>query len=325
MKLLESYLLQIRRYLPYKDRDDTIKELRSIILDQVDEKKEMGLTEEGAIYNVILEMGEPRKVAKGYSDHRPFISDEMEPVLKLVLKIVSITTPLAILFADAIDYVFSTPSFTFMEFLLNVAYNIPSAMYALVVALGFVFVVFVLIERFFQPKFETEKIVFKPELLPEMPEKGFHVSLFGSIVAILVTVLALYILNFQQGIISIYYDGVREPLLNSNFDKILPFINVGWLASISLHVFYLYKRKKSIPSKTAEFAGSIYGAVLLIIIASSSVFNDIIIDGENLNVVANIVKIAFIVIGAAGIIGAIVEYAKMFININRLDAIEEKK
>jgi hypothetical protein len=322
MKYLKSYLHQIKRYLPLRDREDTLKELKSIILDQIDEKVASGVDEEEAEYTTIISMGEPRTVAKGYSDHRPFISDEMEPILMLVLKIVSITLPIVVLFAQSIEFVFNTTDFTFMDFLLDLTYNIPSAMYSLVVAIGFIFIFFMLIERFVQPKFETEKLIFKPELLPELPDKEFKITLFESIVTILVTVLALYIVNYQQGIISVYYDDVREPLLNSNFDRILPFINIGWFLGISIHVYYLFTRKKNIASKTFELLLQIYGAVVLILLATNNIFNEIVVDGYGFTVVENILKIVFIVIAVASIIGGIVEYVKMFINIDKLDELE---
>jgi|LGOV01.1.fsa_nt_gb hypothetical protein len=323
MILLERYLLQIERYLPFKERKDTITELRSLILDQVDTLVSAGEPEEKAIYKVLLDLGDPKTVANGYHEIRPVISKELEPILMLVLKIVSISLPLTILFAGALSFVLSTNDFTFMDFILDIAYNIPSALYALVMGLGSVFIIFYLIDRFAQPKFEFEEKIFNPDLLPDVPIKVFKISLGETIFVILITVLGLYLINYQQGLISVYYDGNKIPLLNDNFDKILPFINVGWLTAIVLHIYYLFSRKRNIPSKTVETILGIYGGVLIIILATSDILNEIIIDGYNLNVLPTILKIVFIIIGCIGILTKIVEYVKMFINLDRIKELDK--
>ncbi|MEC9485452.1 MAG: hypothetical protein UMR38_06215 [Candidatus Izemoplasma sp.] len=40
MTLIDNYLYQVKRYLPLKERDDIIKELRANILEQVDENND---------------------------------------------------------------------------------------------------------------------------------------------------------------------------------------------------------------------------------------------------------------------------------------------
>ena len=325
MDLLERYLKQIERYLPYKERKETTNELRSLILDQLDEHVAQGQNQEKALYTILKEMGEPREVAAKYNDQRPLISKEMEPILMLVLKIVSITLPLVVLFANLIDYVFHTETFTVMDVLLDITYNIPSAIYSLVVGIGFIFIFFYLIERFISPKFEVEIKEFNPNLLPKIPTKAFKVTLLESIITILVIVLALYIFNFQPGLISIYFDDTSAPLLNENFDMILPFMNVGWFMSIGLHIYYSFKRRKDVYSKSVEFLISLYSAVILFLLATRNIFNDMAIDGLDLNFIPGIFKIAMIMSGIGVIIGSIVEFVKMFLNVEALHELSEKE
>jgi len=323
MDLLERYLRQIKRYLPQKDQEETIKELRSLILDQVDEHTNQD--QETALKDILIEMGPPQDVALRYNDRGPLISRQLEPIMKLIMKITSITLPLAILFAESIAFVTREPDFTFMEFLLQITYSIPSAIYSLVVAIGMIFIVFVLIERYASPNFSVEEKPFNPELLPELPQKAFHVSVFGSIVSILVLTLILYLFNLQPGLIRIYFDGTSIPLLNENFDNIIPFLNIGWFVSILIHVYYLYTRKKNITSKTIEFIVSVYSGVIMILIATSDVFNIDVISEYNLDIIPNMITYIFLFIGVAAIIGALVDYIKMFINLDKLSEELDKK
>lgn len=323
--LLERYLRQIKRYLPIKDRDETIEELRSLILDQLEQQTTSQKDEEAVLKQIIIEMGAPQDVAYRYNERGPLISREMEPLMKLIMKVTSITLPIVILFADSIAFVASHADFTFMDFLLNITFMIPSAMYSLVVGIGMIFIAFILIERFFSPNFSIEEKPFNPDLLPDLPQKAFHVSIFGSIVSILAITIVLYIVNLQPGLFSVYYEGGQVPLLNDNFDNIIPFLNIGWFVSILLHIYYLYSGRKNIPSKTIEFILGIYTAIILFLLATSDIFNDIIIEGNDLNIVSTIFKYVFIFIGIASIIGSIVEYVKMFVNIDNVATVYEKK
>lgn len=325
MNLLERYLKQIERYLPFKERKETIKELRNLILDQVDGLVQEGLSQEKAIFNIIVEMGEPRDVAAKYFDSRPIISKEMEPVLEMVLKIVSITLPLVVIFAQSIEFVFSSSSVNIMDVLLHIAYSIPSALYSLLVAYGFIFIIFYLLQKYVQPKFEVEAKIFNPHLLPEIPVKVFKITLFESILGILFTCLALYLFNMNPGLIAVYYNGGSVPLLNENFDKVLMFMNIGWFVSIGLYIYYLFKRRKNITTKTIELFHKIYGAVVVIILATSNVFNEVVLVEYNLGFIPNMFKIGFIFLGIAIIIGSIVEYVKMFVNLDALEELSKKE
>lgn len=324
MDLLERYLRQIKRYLPIPEREETVKELQSLILDQLDEKQASGMEEETALRAILVEMGDPRDVALRYTDKAPLISRQMEPIMMLVMKILSITLPLVILFATSLEFVTSHADFTFSDFLVQLALAIPSALYAMVVAIGTVFIIFIAIERFLNPKFDTQPKEFIPELLPELPTKVFNVSILGSIITILVNIGVLYLINFQQGLIGVYYENTRYPLLNENFDNLVPFFNIGWFVTILLHVYYLYRQKKNIASKTIEFLQGLYAGVLMIMVATGDIFNDVIIDGYNLEVVPNIIKYIFLFVALAAIVGAIVEYVKLFINLDKLDSIPKK-
>lgn len=327
--LLPRYLKQIEKYLPLKDRKDTIKELESIILDQADERMSNGESEENALYNVILEMGEPREVAVQYRNDQAMISREMEPLLMLILKIVSITLPLTLLFAYAMEYVFASESINGWQFLLDMMYKIPNILYTLVMAYGFIFLVFFIIGRYVSPKFTIEEKQFNPNLLPHVPTKRFETSLFESIFSICAGILFLYLINFQEGLIAIYYDGNRLPLLNENFSKLLPLFNISVAIDVFIHIYYSYKRRKNIISKTVELVSGIFSGIMMILFGTSNIFNEVIIEGYELNFLPNIVKIVFIVIGISAIIGHIVEYVKAFVNIEEaiieIDKLDKKQ
>lgn len=324
MELLERYLTQIERYLPFKERSETTKELRNLILDQLDEAVSNGSEKETALYNIIVEMGEPRDVANNYVETRPFISKELEPILRLVLKIATITLPLTLTFGKMLDYVLNNENTTVMDNLLNIVYTIPQTLYSLLIGYGVIFIIFFLIERYIHPKFEMPEKEFNPNLLPKIPTKHFKVSLFESIFSILATTLIVYLFNMRTGLITVFIDGDAYPLFNSTFDSILPFINIGWFISIGLNIYYLFKRMKNIPTKTIELLHHIYSGVIFIVLATSSPFTQLVIDENGITVIPTVFKVVFIFLGVAVILGGIVEYLKTYVNLEALKELDKK-
>ena len=314
MILLDRYLAQIKRHLPKSDKEDTINELKSLILENYDIKLEEGLSEEDAMYNAIKEFGRPRDVAKDYRDDQPMLSKEIEPLVFLILKIVSITLPGSITLATIIDYYTSNDTTSTMGLLLEIAYSIPSIMTTLLSVLAVIYLVFIFIDRKVNLKFDIRASEFEPKYLPLIPVEKFKISRFEMIFNILGGILFLYLFNLQPGLISINYEGVHEPLLNSNFDKILPLLNVSIFISIGYSITFLVKGARTKLSSSVEFFGKIFSAVILIFLANGNIFNDAIINGFDLSIVPNIYKIVMIIIAVITIISAIVVYLKIMIS-----------
>lgn len=313
MDLLERYLYQVRKFLPIKERNDVIKELRSLILDQLEAYPESD--QEYKLNEILIEMGTPRDTARKYREDRPLLSREMEPVIEFIIKIMVITFPLVFLFAQLIGFLTANDSYTTMDLLLHLVYQIPTIISALLSAIGIVFLIFVLVERYINPKFELPVEHFNPKSLPDIPTKDFKVNIVGVIIEMLITVLFLYLINYQEGLIAVYYDGNSEPLLNANFQKILPLLNIGLFITIVVNIYYVFARRKNLISKTVELFQGIYNGVVMIFLATSDIFNEVIIDGYNLEIVPNIIRYVFIFIGVLTIFGSTVEYLTMFIHL----------
>ena len=115
MKLLEKYLYQVGRHLPKSDREDTINELQSIILDQLDEKISAGSSEEDALTSIITELGDPRSVAFRYRNMHPLMKRELEQIMWTVIKIPAIAVPLVLLIVRTVDFITNTTDFTIMD------------------------------------------------------------------------------------------------------------------------------------------------------------------------------------------------------------------
>lgn len=87
MKIVEQYLHEIKRRLPLKSRKDTIEELRSLLLDELEKRYGPEASEEQA-KEVIAGFGPPAEIARRYSGGRHVIAPALADLYFLILWIV---------------------------------------------------------------------------------------------------------------------------------------------------------------------------------------------------------------------------------------------
>ncbi len=312
MELLERYLRQIRKHLPFRDKEDTINELRSLILEEFDSRSN-GTNEEELIYEIIKENGYPVEVAARYRGSDPLISNVLRPFFYYVLKIVTMVVPFGIMVGTIIGYYDDEYDLSYLGLLLEMAYAIPSIINALLMSYGIVFIVFVLIEKYGKDEFEKEILEFNPKNLPAIPKDIFRISIASHIIGLLATVLFLYLLNSTQGLVTITLDNIKYPLLNENFDNLLPFINSSIIIAIIVVIIELSKQKRSLFTITLDFIQAMYSGVILVLLASNDIFTQIIIDEYDISILPNMTRIMMYVGATAGIIIGTIKFIKIII------------
>ena len=318
MELIERYLYQVEKYLPKANRKEISNELRSLILEQLDDQ-DINMNDEDKIASILKDFGEPRKVAASYTKQDGVIANELVPIFYLVLRILFYVLPITLLFVSMIDYFNTNDTYSIIDLLLSMLYSVPNILMALMASIGILFVVFSGISQSLTSKdLEDIKIPeFDPKKLPKVPTNIYKVSMFETLFSILASILFLYIINYQQGVIAIYFEGERYPLLNTRFQQILPYINIGLIVQILISTVHLYIRQKTFLTKTMEYVHTIYSALILFILAAAPIFNETVINGYDLSIVPRIFTIILIIAGLASIIGGTVEFIKMFVFIKR--------
>lgn len=311
MELLERYLNQIKKHLPLKDREDTIKELRSLILEEFDSRSN-DTNKEEILYEIIKEYGYPFEVAARYRNSGPLISSVLRPFFYLVIKIISAAVPFGIMVGTIIGYISENGSFKLMDLLLEMAYAIPSVINGLIMGYGFVFLIFVLIEKYGKEEFKKEIPAFEPKSLPAVPKDVFKISIFEHIFSVIAFVVFLYLLNFTKGLISITLDNIKYPLLNENFDNLLPFINFGMMFALIIIIIELSKQRRSLFTISLDLIQTIYFGVILLLLASHDIFTPEVIDGYDLGFIPNMTRVMMYIGSIVAIIGGIISYIKAY-------------
>ncbi len=310
MELLERYLKQIIKYLPFKEKEDTIKELRSLILEEFDNRSN-GTNEEEILYDIIKDYGYPVEVAARYRDSSPLISSVLRPFFYMIIKIISTAVPFGIMVATIVDYISDNNSFKLLDLLLEMAYTIPSIINGLIMGYGIVFLIFVLIEKYGKDEFKKEISDFDPKDLPLIPKDVFKISIIEHVFGILATVAFLYFLNYFEGFIPIALDNIEYPLLNENFDSLLPFINVSLFFALSILIIQVSRNKKTLFTITLDFIQTVYFGTILLLLASNDIFTQVIIDGYDINFLPNMARVMMYIGGTTAIVGGLIGYIKI--------------
>jgi hypothetical protein len=198
-ELMDRYLLAVRRALTGKEREDITAEIRSFLLDNLEETypKKNELTEL-QVKQELEKMGSPRKLAAQYSPQRYLIGPRFYYIYLLVLKIVVAAVVGALTLALIIRTLaggMETGSFPVLEYLgtlWNGAFS----------AAAFVTLVFAIMDRVNEGR-DLEELAdldkFDLDDLPELAEEEKEPSIAGMIFEIVVGVAGLafftYILN----------------------------------------------------------------------------------------------------------------------------------
>ncbi len=99
MKILEQYIRSVAYSLPYSKRTDVTRELRSLMLDEIEQRfgKDPG---EEDLKSYLEEYGSPARVAADYRDGNGVIAEAFRDIYFLILKIVfaALTIALTVVF-----------------------------------------------------------------------------------------------------------------------------------------------------------------------------------------------------------------------------------
>jgi len=245
MKLLALYLDKIRQNLPQRNREDILKEIRSTLMDMIEDRNPNPgeKPDEEIVKDVLREFGSPRKVAIQYGARNYLIGPRMFPiylqVLRIVLIIVTAFNLIGLVVAIANQTGFDSGM---LEATLGVVGSLISSLF---MAFGIVTLTFAGIERT-TPEEIKVKINQKwdpDDLLKD--EDQDQVKVLEMALEITFSIIFIVLLNFFLDKIGIYfYDSrgwVSSPILNENFLRYIPAITIYVILDIALDLYLLNK------------------------------------------------------------------------------------
>ncbi|MBS4201378.1 hypothetical protein KHA93_17225 [Bacillus sp. FJAT-49732] len=215
MEMIERYIYAVTRRLSQSQRADVEKELRGLIADMLDERAGEGEVSDSDIEEVLLELGDPRQLARQYGGKNkyiigPVLFDSYISVLKISL--ISIVVAMTVVFGIkvAIDPIHIIDHF--VSFIVSIVTVIPQGV-------GWMTLVFGSIEYFGginESKFNVQK-AWKPTDLPPLPDTKRQIKRTESIAGIVFLVILTFVFTSQYFGIFVFKNG--------EFSTVIPFLN----------------------------------------------------------------------------------------------------
>ncbi|MDY6874434.1 MAG: hypothetical protein SVR81_10850 [Chloroflexota bacterium] len=245
MRLLNLYLDKVRQYLPPRNREDIVKEIRSTLMDMIEDRNPNPGSEPGeATISVVLkEFGSPRQVARQFGAQNYLVGPRLFPIYAMVLRIILVV----VAGANVLGLIVSLISQTGLDgSLAGVIFEIVGGLFSsLFAAFGGVTLIFAVIEHALPNEFDVD---FEEEWQPEdllKHEDYQQVKITEMAFDITFSMIFIVLINFFLDKIAIYSLGANGwqslPILNENFLRYTPWITAYVVFDIILELFLIRK------------------------------------------------------------------------------------
>lgn len=245
MSLIDRYIQEVGRHLPRKNRADIKAELRSSIVDNLEDRYSSDPAESD-VGDFLRELGKPREVAASYFPEGQYlIGPSLYPLFRMIAWIVLVAVMGAQILAWGIGMLVAGESFSVLEFFGSLLISIP-------VSLGWLVITFIILQRFdVKPELDDEP--WDPQSLPQINENEDIKRgelIFGLVFGILILVLVTF---FPQWIGFVTTPGGKfypNPVLIQH----LGWIKVSLLSGIVLEIYLLWKGSWSLIPRIVKIA-----------------------------------------------------------------------
>jgi hypothetical protein len=272
MDLIDRYVFEVARYLPYRNGRDVATELHSLLNDSLEQRAELAghpPNEEMAV-ELLREFGEPEDVAARYDEPRYLIGPRLYPTFIYVALIIVIVPAVVALVGNTIGWVVNGRGWHWDA----IARGIANYVQGTFVCLGLATLVFAVIERTTSADStaEEEKQDWNPRELPPLPaienKQAFSMrdverSIWGDI-------LGLVLLNVFPQWLGIpwgwQYRWLLVPLPDFGIPLPVSLLNVFLVCCLLLNVVLALERRWTHRLRWAQFGLGVFGAVTLAVI-----------------------------------------------------------
>jgi hypothetical protein len=261
--LIDTYVSEVGRQLPQKNRIDIEAEIHSVLQDMLDERsKQTGKPiDEELIMEVLQEYDSPEKVAASYQGERFLIGPGLYrtyiKVIQIVLPIMGVLALIGLVFslsrpgANAITN-FGTTLQTNIEFYINtIAQAVSNFFASMISALGSITLIFAILERVI-PDLKTKEARWDAHTLLKIspPDRikpaELVLEIFFSGLAIMIFNFFPKIIGFTPSLNSLVETGNWQtvtffPFLSEAFLSYIPFLTGIWVLTIVLDVILIQR------------------------------------------------------------------------------------
>lgn len=279
MELIDRYVHEVGEHLPAQMRADVEAELRSLLLDMVEERARTAgkAADSELVTRVLREFGSPEEVAARYAPPAQyFIGPRLFPIYKLAVGIMGLVVAALFLafFVVGVVRTIQKPdeAVTLGEALGVVGKILHTALFNF----GLMTLVFGIVERVQQHRELTGK-TWDPTALPPVNDP-YRISPVGHVFSLYAIVVLAILFNFYPEWVGIFgftpgKGNWHWPLLLPDFANYLPLLNLWWGLAFTLNLVVLRQGRWRRETRWTEFAlGLLAIGILLMVILGPPVF-----------------------------------------------------
>lgn len=217
LEMVDRYIYAVTRRLPQSKREDIAKELKSLIDDMLEERVQGKATEKD-VEEVLLALGNPKKLAQQYLGMKKYLIGPVFIELYLyILKIIIVAFIAALSLIFLVQTILSPIAFlnNFIDFIVSIITGIPQA-------IGWLTLVFVILERFSDLKVDDLSLdkQWSPKFLPSVPDPNRRIKRCQPFIGIAFYVLLIIFCVFSSEFIGIFV------FQDGKFFEVIPFLNM---------------------------------------------------------------------------------------------------
>lgn len=250
MNMLDTYISEVGRHLPLRNRKDIEAEIRSTLEDILEERSRTAgkPQDEEMIIAVLKEYGSPEHVAASYQAERYLIGPRLFPLFWMVLRIVLAVT--GVIALVAMGFKMAEPGVTFLSAMGILGKTILEYLASALSVLGNIVLVFAVLQHFlpdFKIDFKEEADKWDPRSLKDLVPSD-RISIPETIIEIIGACIAIVLFNFYPQIfrytpsLNTLFEGgtvIFLPVLTNAFFRYVPWLTVLWGLTIILDVVLL--------------------------------------------------------------------------------------
>lgn len=229
--VIQRYIEDVLRRLPEKQRDELEIEIKTLIMDTIEEQKvdEDNLEQ---VKKILIQLGNPQKLAEEYQDKEKYLigPDHYEKYV-WVLKIVLAASIVGLLIANFILLIVEDSR----NFMNSFYYFISNAITGSIIAFGITTLIFACIERGKIVKQKEKE--WSIEDLPKLSSQKSKIKKGSVLAGIIFTILVIILFNFAPQLMGInrIENGklISSPIFNLELLKtVIPLFNIAMLLGI---------------------------------------------------------------------------------------------
>jgi MFS family permease len=264
MRLIDSYVNEIARRLPRKQRDDVREELRSALRDALDSRIE-GEASEDDVVTLLREFGRPEQVAASYRPESQFlIGPVLYPSFKTVTGVVLTVLVSLVVVGFVLDLVVDPPQAGRVVVrilgLLGEVWETALSTFAVIV------LIFAVLQRFSDGEAPDES--WDPRKLPQAQDLDL-VGRGEATVGIIIPAVFLVLFNLLKGHFGVRVNPDEKMLLNDVFQDHLLWLNLALVLGIALNAWLFRSGHWQWPTRLFNWGIDVYWIWILFSIAGA--------------------------------------------------------